>query len=406
MRATTAARAAAGLATAMAFALPAAGCGRDSSGGDGSGGGARGTSTAQTRTQTETVQRTTRVEVVRQAGADTGFDPQGIYRRESPGVVTLLAIDPGTGSSARGGLGSGFVVDASGEIATNAHVVTSGTGRSIKPAREVFVRFGDGNQVAGRIVGFDPFSDVALVKVDPRGLTLRPLPLGSIAAVHVGEPVAAIGSPFGEERSLSVGVISATGRSIESLTGFQTSGALQTDAAINSGNSGGPLLDARGRVLGINSQIRTTSGEGSGVGFAVPVDVVRRSLDQLRATGHVRYAFLGVSTQGVYPQLAERFHLGTERGAWIQAVVPGGPAAGAGLKAGTDRQRFQETPWRVGGDIVTTVEGEPIRQDADLALAVQDHAPGETVTLGLIRDGKPRTIEVRLGTRPLQSPRG
>ncbi|MCW3002112.1 MAG: hypothetical protein JWQ20_1410 [Conexibacter sp.] len=401
MKRLLAARAAASVAVVLAVALSAAGCGRDTSSG-----GSTNAAASPARTQTQTVQRTTRVEVVKQAGADTGFDPQGIYRRESPGVVTILAINSGTGTAARGGLGSGFVVDGNGEIATNAHVVTSGTGTAIKRAREVFVRFGDGNQVGASIVGFDPFSDVALIKVDPKGLTLRPLPLGTISAVHVGEPVAAIGSPFGEERSLSVGVVSATDRSIESLTGFQTSGALQTDAAINSGNSGGPLLDGRGRVLGINSQIRTTSGEGSGVGFAVPVDVVRRSLDQLRSEGRARYAYLGVSTQGVYPQLAARFDLGSDHGAWVQQVVPNGPAADAGLKAGTDRRRFQETPWRVGGDIVTTVEGRAIRQDADLALAIQDHAPGETVTLGVIRDGKPRSLEVKLGTRPLQSPRG
>ncbi|HEV7751787.1 MAG TPA: trypsin-like peptidase domain-containing protein [Baekduia sp.] len=400
MTAGRAARAATGALAGLALALGAAACGRDSSGGGG------GTSTAPAPGSTQTVQRTTRVEVVKAAGADHGFDPQGIYRRESPGVVTILAINSGTGSSASGGLGSGFVVDGNGEIATNAHVVTTGTGKAIKQAREVFVRFADGNQVGAKILGFDPFSDVALIKVDPQGLTLRPLPLGSVSAVHVGESVAAIGSPFGEERSLSVGVISATDRSIESLTGFQTSGALQTDAAINSGNSGGPLLDGRGRVLGINSQIRTTSGEGSGVGFAVPVDVVRRSLDQLRAEGRARYAYLGVSTQGVYPQLAEHFKLGTDHGAWIQAVVPNGPGAQAALKAGTDRQRFQESTYRVGGDVVTTVAGRAIRQDADLALAIQDHAPGETVTMGIVRDGKPRTLRVKLGTRPLQSPRG
>jgi 2-alkenal reductase len=379
-----------------------AGCGRDGNdGGSSSGEAAR----------TRTLQRTTRVEVIKEAGARRGFDPQGIYRRESPGVVTILAVGSAGGSAGgagqrSGGLGSGFVVDGNGEIATNAHVVTTGTGKAIKNAREVFVRFGDGNQVGAEVVGFDPFSDVALIQVDPKGLTLRPLPLGTVSDVRVGEPVAAIGSPFGEERSLSVGVISATDRSIESLTGFQTSGALQTDAAINSGNSGGPLLDARGRVLGINSQIRTTSGEGSGVGFAVPVDTVRRSLDQLRRTGEAKYAYLGVSTQGVYPQLAAHFDLGTDHGAWLQEVVPGGPAAAAGLEAGGDRQRFQESAWRVGGDIVTTVDGHAIRQDADLALAIQDKVPGDSVSLEVIRDKRARTVDIKLGTRPLQSPRG
>jgi len=354
---------------------------------------------------TRTVQQTTRVEVVRAAGAAQGFDPAGIYRRESPGVVTILA----TGfQNARGGggLGSGFVIDGDGEIATNAHVVTTGEGRSIRPAGELYVRFGDGNQVAAHLVGFDPFSDVALIRVEPGGLTLHPLALGSTEGVQVGAPVAAIGSPFGEERSLSVGVISATGRSIQSLTGFQTSGALQTDAAINSGNSGGPLLDARGRVLGINSQIRTTSGEGSGVGFAVPVDVVRRSLGQLRETGHVRYAYLGVSTGIVYPQLGEHFHLGTDHGAWIQDVVAGGPAAQAGLRPGGDRETFQDAPWRTGGDVITRIDGRDIRDDADVSAALLAHQPGDTVAIEVRRDGRARTVRAKLGTRPLQSPEG
>jgi 2-alkenal reductase len=358
-------------------------------------------------TTAATVQRTTRVEVVKGADPTGRFDPQAIYRRDSPGVVTILSGFGRAGSSdASGGLGSGFVVSSTGEIATNAHVVTTGAGASIRKAGEVFVRFGDGNQVDAKIVGFDPFSDVALVKVDPKGLTLRPLTLGAIDDVEVGEPVAAIGSPFGEERSLSVGVVSATDRAIESLTGFQTSGALQTDAAINSGNSGGPLLDARGRVLGINSQIRSSSGSGSGVGFAVPVDVVRRSLEQLRRSGHVRYPYLGVATQGVYPQLAARFALGTDRGAWIQQVVPGGPADKAGLRAGTQRRTFQEQPWRVGGDVVTQIDGQTVRQDADLARVLDGRAPGDRVVLTVVRGGKARQVPVRLGTRPLQSPRG
>ena len=389
-----------GSATALLtiVALAGTGCGRSSGGG--------GASTDARSVPTTTVHRTTRVEVVTQAAGSKGFDPQGIYRRDSPGVVTILATGYAGSSAGQGGLGSGFVVDGNGEIATNAHVVTTGTGGSIKQAGEVFVRFGDGNQVGAKVIGFDPFSDVALIKVDPQGLTLRPLPLGSIGEVRVGAPVAAIGSPFGEERSLSVGVVSATGRSIESLTGFQTSGALQTDAAINSGNSGGPLLDARGRVLGINSQIRTTSGEGSGVGFAVPVDVVRRSLDQLRRNGEAQYAYLGVSTQGVYPQLADHFKLGTDHGAWVQVVAPGGPGAQAGMKAGTDRQKFQESSWKVGGDIITSVDGKAVNQDSDLALAIQDHAPGDRVTLKVVRNGQERTVTVKLGKRPLQSPRG
>jgi 2-alkenal reductase len=383
------------LAALAAVALGTAGCGGDSGGG-----------AAQTVAAT-TTQATTRAGALQAAGGAGGFDPQAIYRRDSPGVVTLLSAFPGAGAGGGGGgLGSGFVVSGEGEILTNAHVVTTGEGSAIRKAGEVFVRFGDGNQVEARIVGFDPFSDVALVKVDPKGLKLQPLPLGAIDDVAVGAPVAAIGSPFGEERSLSVGVISATDRSIESLTGFQTSGALQTDAAINSGNSGGPLLDAQGRVLGINSQIRSSSGSGSGVGFAVPVDVVRHSLDQLRETGTVSYPYLGVSTSGVYPQLAERFDLGTDHGAWIQEVVADGPSDRAGLRAGSTRETFQEQPWRTGGDIVTKIDGTDVREDADLARSLAGRRPGDEVTLTVVRDGKERTVTVKLGTRPLQSPRG
>jgi S1-C subfamily serine protease len=376
--------------TAAACAALAAGCGGSSKDDDGGA-----STTAATRTQ-----------VVQGSGdGDDGgkaFDARAIYQRDSEGVVTLLAAESG----GQGGLGSGFVVSDSGEIVTNAHVVTTGEGPRIRKASEVFVRFGDGNQVSGRIVGFDPFSDVALVRVDPKGLTLKPLALGDIDDVKVGEPVAAIGSPFGEERSLSVGVVSATDRSIESLTGFLTSGALQTDAAINSGNSGGPLLDAGGSVLGINSQIRSSSGSGSGVGFAVPVDVVKRSLDQLRKTGTVKYPYLGVSTSEVYPQLNDHYHLGTDRGAWVQEVVPGGPGARGGLRAGTRRSSFQEQTWRVGGDVIVKLGDSDVHTDTDLARALDDKAPGDTVPVTILRDGQQKTLSVTLGTRPLQSPRG
>jgi 2-alkenal reductase len=383
------------LALAAAGALAVAGCG-----------GRAGSATA---TRTQTVETTTRVEVVKQAGAKQGgFDPAGIYERESPGVVTVISggLQDAAGSGAPGqsGLGSGFVISGDGEVATNAHVVTSGEGAAIREAREVFVRFQDGNQVPARVLGFDPFADVALLKVDPQGLTLRPLPLGSAKDLVVGSPVAAIGSPFGEEQSLSVGVISATGRSIQSLTGFDTTGAIQTDAAINHGNSGGPLLDNRGRVLGINSQIQTTTGDGSGVGFAVPVDTVKRSLDQLRTQGRARYAYLGVATARVYPQLAQQFNLPVRDGAWIQDITPGGPAAVAGLKAGSGNARFQGRSYAVGGDVITAVDGKPVRVETDLADALATYRPGARVSLAIVRGGGRRNIEVRLGERPLDTP--
>jgi S1-C subfamily serine protease len=364
--------------------------------------------------ETRTVRsETTRVEVLQDAGGGGGggeraFDPAGIYRREAPGVVTVIStgLRGGAGQGGDGqGLGSGFVISGKGEIATNAHVVTSGEGAAIRKAEQVYVRFQDDNQVPARIVGFDPFSDVALLRIDPKGLTLRPLPLGSAGDLAVGSPVAAIGSPFGEEQSLSVGVISALDRSIQSLTGFATVGAIQTDAAINHGNSGGPLLDAAGRVLGINAQIQTATGEGSGVGFAVSVDTVKRSVRQLREDGKARYAYLGVATSPVYPQLAEHFDLPVDHGAWVQEVTPGGPADRAGLRGGRDQQRFQDRAYVVGGDVIVAIEGRQVREENDVASALVRFSPGDELTLEVVRDGDRRTIRVKLGERPLDAPR-
>lgn len=353
-----------------------------------------------------TVERTTRVEVIKRSGDDDGgFDPERIFDRDGPGVVTIRSLFT-TGEddeNPRGGVGSGFVISESGEVATNAHVVSQGEGDDLKRADEVYVNFADDNQVKAKIVGLDPNADVALLRLDTTaGLTLRPLALGNSDEVQVGEPVAAIGSPFGEEQSLSVGVVSATDRAIESLTGFETLGAVQTDAAINQGNSGGPLIDSAGDVIGINAQIRTNSGGGEGVGYAIPSTQVKRSIEQIRDSGKVRYPYLGVSTSPVYPQLAQKFELGTENGAWVQEVVKGGPAADAGLKAGTGTTRFQARPYADGGDVITKVEDEPIETSNDVGLSLLPYKPGDTVSVEIVRDGKRQTIEVKLGERPSQ----
>jgi len=232
-------------------------------------------------------------------------------------------------------------------------------------------------------------------------LNLRPLPLGESAGVEVGEPVAAIGSPFGEEQSLSIGVVSAIDRSIGSLTNFEISGAIQTDAAINPGNSGGPLVDGEGRVIGVNQQIKSTSGGGEGVGFAVPIDAVKRSLDMLRKDGEADYAYLGVASVELYPQLIEKFGLEVEKGAWVQEVNPGGPAEEAGIKGGGSPVAFQAQQYRPGGDVITKVSGEPVEDSAQLADLIADYAPGEKVALEIHRDGDVREVEVELGERPL-----
>ena len=380
-------------AVLAAVALLAAGCG----GGDDEGGGDAAQPAA-------TVERTTRVEVLKQAEGG-GFDPEAIFDRVGPGVVEVISIfrEGEGGEDPQGGIGSGFILNERGEIATNAHVVTSGEGRSIKRAEEVYVKFPDDNQVAAKIVGYDPNADVALLRLETlQGLTLRPLPLGSSSEVRVGAPVVAIGSPFGEEQSLSVGVVSATDRAIQSLTGFDTLGAVQTDAAINQGNSGGPLLDARGRVIGINAQIRTNSGGGEGVGYAVSVDQVKRSVDQIRAKGSVKYPYLGVSTTAVYPQLNDRFKLGTDDGAWVQEVVDGGPADDAGLEAGSDEVRFQARPYAPGGDVVVKVGDRAIHTENDLGLALTQFQPGDVAPIEIVRKGKRQTVRVKLGERPAQ----
>jgi S1-C subfamily serine protease len=350
---------------------------------------------------------TTRVEVVRGLEKGGSFDPQAIYKEEAPGVVTVVSLfgaeslsDLGDSS---GGVGSGFVLSGDGEIATNAHVVTTGEVPNLREARKVFVEFADGNQVEATVRGYDPEADIALLKVDPEGLTLRPLPLGDSEKVDVGTPVAAIGSPFSEKQSLSVGVVSAVDRSISGLTAFQIAGAIQTDAAINPGNSGGPLVDDDGEVIGINQQIKTSSGGGEGVGFAVPVDVARRSLEQLREKGEVSYAFLGVETVPIYPQLRERFDLPVGEGAWVQDAADGGPAAKAGLRGGGPRQTtFQVRPYRTGGDIITAIGERPIDDPDDLSRAVALLDPGSTVTVEAWRGGERRELKVKLGERPLQ----
>ena len=353
---------------------------------------------------------TTRVEVIGKGteSADGGFDAQRIYEEEAPGVVTVVSLFGGDSledlDDASGGVGSGFVLNGKGEIATNAHVVTTGDVPDLREARKVYVEFADGNQVEAEVRGYDPESDIALLKIDPAGLTLRPLPLGRSSDVEVGMPVAAIGSPFSEKQSLSVGVVSAVDRSISGLTAFLISGAIQTDAAINPGNSGGPLVDANGRVIGLNQQIKTSSGGGEGVGFAVPIDVARRALDQLRGGGEVQYAYLGVETVAIYPQLKERFDLPVDKGAWVQSVVPGGPAERAGLKGGSGQTVFQVRQFRDGGDVITKIDGRPVDDPDDLSLAVALLDPGTTVPIEAWHDGKREELELKLGSRPLQQP--
>jgi S1-C subfamily serine protease len=351
---------------------------------------------------------TTRVQVVEGIGRKGGFDPGEIYQRLSPGVVTVISIFEGgvlDTQSSEGGQGSGFVLDGQGYVATNAHVVTTDPAPGTDPERaeQVFVEFFDGNRVPAEIVGDDPNADVALLKLETGRLSLTPLQLGTSKSIDVGEPVAAIGSPFGENQSLSVGVVSAVDRTIQSLTKFQIGNAIQTDAAINPGNSGGPLLDARGRVIGMNAQIKSETGGSEGVGFAIPVDAVSRSLQELREIGDVSYGYLGVSSLVLWPQAAERLNIDVRDGAAVQEVEPDSPAEEAGLRAGDGEIQFQGAGIPTGGDVVVAVDGRRLTRTDDLADVISARRAGERVKLEVLRDGERRTIEVELGQRPADS---
>jgi S1-C subfamily serine protease len=381
------------VALLAAIAALLAGCG--SSGDGGTSGGASSGEPASTAA-------TVPPEVIVEAAAAGNFNAAQVFRRASPGVVTIKSIFAGVGAAE----GSGFVLNADGEIVTNAHVVTDNSTGPRKPAKEVFVEFPDRNVVEAEIVGFDPFADVALLKVKPDGFALHPLALGDDHDLQVGQPVAAIGSPFGEQQSLSVGVVSATGRSVKSLTEFQIEGAIQTDASINPGNSGGPLLDAGARVVGINQQIETNSGANDGVGFAVPVSAIRRSIAQLQEDGTAEYAYIGVASQPLYPQLAQKLGLDTDFGGLISSVVPGGPAEKAGLEGGNEKLNFQAGEYRVGGDVILQIDGHDVVGSEDLARLVIDHRPGESVALTVLHDGKREQVEVTLGKRPENASEG
>jgi S1-C subfamily serine protease len=329
------------------------------------------------------------------------FDPAAIYATRAPGVVTLYADFGPDGRSQ----GSGFVVDGKGTILTNAHVVTNvaeAEGGPVRGADTLYVEFKDRDRVPAEIVGWDLFSDVAVVRVDPAAHALDPVPLGTSAAVVVGEPVAAIGSPFNEQSSLSVGVVSATARTIDSLTsGYSVSDAIQTDAPINKGNSGGPLFDARGRVIGINAQIRSTSGTAEGVGFAIPIDTARWALEQIVRTGTASYAYVGVTTQDVTPGLARRFGFAVPKGALIVRVEPGTPASRAGLRGGTRTVSYNGLQVSTGGDVIVKIGSAPVTASGDVARIVTRLAVGQKVPFTILRGGTDRrVVQVTLAERP------
>ena len=342
-----------------------------------------------------------------------GFDASEIYGKRANGVVTIFALfgnasDAAPGSAAQG---SGFVVSEDGYVLTNSHVITTaGEGppaEAAESAGTVYVQFRDGERVPAEVVGWDVYDDVGLLKLDPNDHPVTPVPLGDSGDVVVGEPVAVIGSPFGEDSSLSVGVVSATQRSISSLTsGYNLVDAIQTDAPINRGNSGGPMFNARGQVIGINAQIRSESGTAEGVGFAIPINAARRSMEQLIQSGRVRYAWLGVTTQTVTPRMAEELGFGADTGAAVQEVVEESPAARAGLRGGGRERNFEGVRIQTGGDLIVAIDGAPVSSAEDVVRAItQRLLPGQSVELTILRGNLQRTVTVVLGERPSTPPR-
>jgi S1-C subfamily serine protease len=339
-----------------------------------------------------------------QQSTGKGSTVNQIYRTDSPGVAFIQAqtapkassFNPFGGSGGGTATGSGFVIDHEGHILTNAHVVDG--------AQKIEVTLGntDNSQpVSAQVVGKDPSTDVAMLKVNAPADELHPLQLGDSSALSVGDPVVAIGNPFGLDRTATAGIVSALQRQIKSPNGFTIDNVIQTDAAINPGNSGGPLLDGNGRVIGINSQIESPNGGGNvGIGFAVPINTVRQVANQLLADGKVEHAFLGISGTNVTSQLSDVLNLGVQQGALVETVVPNGPAAKAGIKGGNATASIDGQQVRAGGDVITELDGSAVTGMDELAQMISQKQPGDQVQVSLLHAGQKRTVTVTLGDQP------
>jgi S1-C subfamily serine protease len=334
-----------------------------------------------------------------QTDSSSAMSVQEIYQHAGPGVlqVTSTSVDSGDpffGPQARVSLGSGFVIDEDGYIVTNYHVIES--------ARQIEVNFSGDDRVQATIVGVDPSTDLAVLKINAQARALTPLPLGDSDTVRVGDAVVAIGNPFGLERTVTAGIVSALQREITAPNGYTIDKVIQTDAPINQGNSGGPLLNTRGEVIGVNSQIEPgDSGTGNlGIGFAVPSATVREVFAQIRESGKVEHAYLGVRTQAIDEVLARTYRLPVETGVIIAEVIPGSPADDAGLKDGDRQVIIGGTSYVLGGDIVTAADGEQVASPDDLRRLIDRKDPGEAMTLDIRRGESKRTVSVTLGRRP------
>jgi putative serine protease PepD len=325
-----------------------------------------------------------------------GLSVNEVSRRDSGGVVDVAVV---TRDAAAGPFpldlgeqtaqGSGVVYDSAGDIVTNAHVVAG--------ARSIRVTFAEGETRSARLVGRDTSTDIAVIRVDPLPAGASALPFADSSAVDVGQGVLAIGSPFGLQGTVTSGIVSALHREISAPDGFPIEDAIQTDAAINHGNSGGALLDLAGRVIGITSQIRSDAGGSEGVGFAIPSNLVRTTADQIIATGHALHAYLGIGTATIPAAAASQ--LGEAAGVAVTQVHAGGPAQGAGLRQASGERAVAGDIYPTGGDVITALDGKRVTTSEDLQSAIAAHKPGDEVTL-TVDDGTPRQVRLTLGTRP------
>jgi S1-C subfamily serine protease len=331
-------------------------------------------------------------QIYKSDGQGVAFIESQIEPQETESFNPFGEVEPESGGTATG---SGFVIDDEGRILTNNHVVEG--------ASKVTVKLGDSEKTyEAEVVGTDPATDIALLQVDAPDSEIHPLTLGLSAEAEVGDPVVAIGNPFGLDRTVTSGIVSALQRQIQAPNGFSISHVIQTDAAINPGNSGGPLINAEGEVIGINAQIATGGGGNGnvGIGFAIPIDTVRAEIEQLKNKGEVEHAFIGISGGTVTSELAKALNLPVEEGVIVQSVVKDGPADEAGIEAGSTSATIDGEEVRLGGDIITEVDGKKLKSMEELVEIIQESKPGDELELTILRNGHEKTADVTLSTQP------
>jgi S1-C subfamily serine protease len=353
---------------------------------------------------TVTVEKTVAAPGVSSVTSGATLSVNQIYERSAPGVVQITSTMTGTTQTDQPGspsdtpaqraLGSGFVIDKSGHIVTNYHVVEG--------ADDIKVSFSNRDTVEATVVGQDPSTDLAVLRVETTSSALRPLPLGNSDQVKVGDQVIAIGNPFGLSRTATAGIVSALQRPITAPNGFTIDHVIQTDAPINHGNSGGPLLNARGEVIGVNSQIETggTTDGNVGIGFAVPANTVKDVVAQILRSGRVDRAYLGIRAQEVSPDLAQTFRLPIDAGLLVQSVADGSGAAKAGLRGGDTQVVVEGESYALGGDIIVAVDGKRVATIDELRDAIAAHKPGDELRLEVYRDDAKKSVTVTLGRQP------